>query len=115
MPSAESIPLGRESEGDAGHSEISLEDTESPECISTSTSGELKKRFLDRLAEVISYRKGGTHVSSTALDEKVDSISVYMARNDGFYDDDKEKLPVLLKLISDTRESMFATSSRVIY
>lgn len=107
VPNVESSLCKEEARGSEGNGEVTEEDTEHPEHISHATSRELRKRFLDRLAEVIAYRKGGAHVASTALIESVDSVSIYMAKNDGFDEVDKDKLPILLSTMSEIRRGVF--------
>ncbi|KAF8828508.1 hypothetical protein HHX47_DHR3000307 [Lentinula edodes] len=57
---------------------------------SSSTSNHLKERFLDRLAEVISNRKGVEYVTCTVMTEYEDCVVVYASRNDGF--DEKDRI-----------------------
>ncbi|KAF2806940.1 uncharacterized protein BDZ99DRAFT_573630 [Mytilinidion resinicola] len=45
---------------------------------------ELKKKFLDCLAEFAANRKGGRAVVATAMKESEDSVTLWIARNEGF-------------------------------
>ena len=58
--------------------------TSSPALISGVDPGDVKRRFLDRLAEVLSKDKGGTHVSCAVLKEESGSITVFASRNSAF-------------------------------
>ena len=87
---------------------ISEADTEHPACIARSNREELKKRFLDRLAEIVSYRKGGPHVASTALVENRHSVSVYIAKNDGFSEAEREELKGIFHAISNLKSGLLS-------
>ena len=60
---------------------ITDSDTETPCCLTASSKEGLKKRFLDRLAEVMSTKKGSAFVTSTAMKEDCQSATVYVAMN----------------------------------
>lgn len=45
---------------------------------------ELKTRFLDRLAEVVSCEKGPTHVACAVMKEENTHVTIWVARNEGF-------------------------------
>lgn len=57
--------------------------------ISSSGHERLKKRFLDSLAEFAANKKGGTAVACTAMKEAEDSVTIWIARNQGFSDADQ--------------------------
>lgn len=75
-------------------------DTEHPALLGKCVNNDLKRRFLDRLAEIISHRKGGGHVASTALVEDQDSATVYVAKNDGFSAAEMDGLQSLFQTLS---------------
>jgi hypothetical protein len=106
VPNVESSVYEEEAQDCNSNDEVIEKDTEQAEYLSYATLGELKKRFLDRFAEVIANRKGGPHVASTALIETADSASIYMAKNDGFDKIDQEILPTLLGTMSHVRQSV---------
>lgn len=54
----------------------------------TLSGQELKPRFLDRLAEVVSCKKGPTHVACTAMKEEINQVIIWVARNEGFVETD---------------------------
>ena len=47
----------------------------------------LRKRFLDRLSELLAYERGGDHVSCAVLreDEAEGRVDIWVARNTGFH------------------------------
>jgi hypothetical protein len=106
VPNAESSLCEEEAQDCNDNDGVTEKETEHPEYLSHATSRELKKRFLDRFAEVIAYRKGGSHVASTAFIETADSVSIYIAKNDGFDRRDQEILPTLLGTMSQIRRSV---------
>ncbi|KAF8543179.1 hypothetical protein BDD12DRAFT_874962 [Trichophaea hybrida] len=51
---------------------------------------QLKMQFLDRLAEVMSTKKGGTHVACATMTETDDTTTIFVARNGSFGVEDTE-------------------------
>lgn len=49
----------------------------------------LKRRFLDRFAEVLSTEKGAQHVACAIMQEETTSATFWVSRNEGFYQRDK--------------------------
>jgi len=54
----------------------------------TLAGSELKPRFLDRLAEVVSCKKAPTHVACAVMKEENNQVTIWVARNDGFVETD---------------------------
>ena len=50
----------------------------------------LKRRFLDRLAEIFAREKQASFVAATAMDEYEDKFVIYVVRNESFTDEDDE-------------------------
>ncbi|KAL4069066.1 hypothetical protein J3A83DRAFT_3472439 [Scleroderma citrinum] len=80
-----------------------------------SAGGDLKHRFLDRFAEVMSRDKGGKSVSCVALRESGDRhieedvrVSLLVARNETFSDHDQKFFSTVEKLLSVIGASMLA-------
>ncbi|KAF2263123.1 hypothetical protein CC78DRAFT_604897 [Lojkania enalia] len=59
-------------------------DTDRPDQISYSGHARLKRKFLDCLAEFAANKKGGRTVACTAMKEAEDSVTLWIARNEGF-------------------------------
>ncbi|KAI6000933.1 hypothetical protein EDC04DRAFT_1069347 [Pisolithus marmoratus] len=79
-----------------------------------SKEDELKKRFLDRFAEIMSRDKGGKHVCCVALRESGDrhldeeiKISVLVARNDTFNEQDTKFCSTLERLLTAIGASVY--------
>ncbi len=53
---------------------------------------DIRKKFLNAIAELLSHTKGGANVTATALRENEDSIEVDLARNGGFQQSDEQYL-----------------------
>ncbi len=53
---------------------------------------DIRKKFLNAIAELLSHTKGGANVTATAVREKEDSIEVDLARNGGFQQSDVQYL-----------------------
>lgn len=78
-------------------------DTRKADQISDSGHNRLKRKFLDCLAEFAANRKSGKTVACTAMKEAEDNVTVWIARNEGFPDEDKplfNKLSALLSRLS---------------
>jgi hypothetical protein len=66
----------------------------------TLSSPELKTRFLDRLAEVVSCKKGPTHVACAVMKEENTHVTIWVARNEGFVEADVTFLKTFQELMS---------------
>ncbi|KAK1749421.1 hypothetical protein QBC47DRAFT_355084 [Echria macrotheca] len=62
-------------------------------------AGRLRRRFLDRLAELIADQKGGRHVAATAMSVAPDRVKVTVAKNDKFRATDMEFLERVQSLL----------------
>ena len=72
---------------DRFHSDDASVVTTSTDLIAQAEPDGLKKRFLDRLAELLAKEKGGTHVASAVIrDESQEGrrVDIWVARNCGF-------------------------------
>lgn len=74
---------------DGSETSISEADTTHPVNLHSSGHMPLKKKFLDRLAEVISKQHKWRHVACTVLKESEDQVDVYVTKNDGLDKDDQ--------------------------
>src|SRR5436190_14275156 len=61
-------------------SNVSDSDTARPERLSYSGHERLKKKFLDRFAELVSCRKGRTHVCCAAMSEEQNVVRIWVSR-----------------------------------
>lgn len=71
--------------------------------LSDSGHNRLKRKFLDCLAEFAANMKSGKTVACTAMKEAEDNVMVWIARNEGFPDQEKplfSKLSALLSSLS---------------
>ena len=61
-------------------------DTMSTDLIAQAKPDCLRKKFLDRLAELLAKEKGGTHVSSAFMKDEIHGgrVDIWVARNCGF-------------------------------
>ncbi|EMD85772.1 hypothetical protein COCC4DRAFT_152236 [Bipolaris maydis ATCC 48331] len=59
----------------------------------------LKQKLLDCLAEFAANRKGGATVACSAMRESGDSVSIWIARNEGFSEANKPMFSVLERLL----------------
>lgn len=78
-------------------------DTGKAHQISDSGHNRLKRKFLDCLAEFAANMKSGKTVTCTAMKEAEDDVTVWIARNEGFPDQEKplfSKLSALLSSLS---------------
>ena len=71
--------------------DINNDDSESVKTTSTDLIVQpkldgLRKRFLDRLAELLANERGGTHVSSAIMSDQIhgERVDIWVARNCGF-------------------------------
>jgi hypothetical protein len=81
-------------------------DTSRPQRISKSRHGRVKRKFLDSLAELAANKKGGHSVACSAMREEEDSVTVWIARNEGFQKADElffQKLSDLLCVFSSSQ------------
>ncbi|KAL6307475.1 hypothetical protein BKA93DRAFT_893568 [Sparassis latifolia] len=75
-------------------------DTVHPHLMSGVDDDCLKRKVLDRMAEVASRDKGGRQVSCAILQEKDDAITIYLSRNEGFDKTDKDFFKKTEKLLA---------------
>lgn len=68
--------------------------------ISDSGHNRLKRKFLDCLAEFAANTKNGKTVACTAMKEAEDNVTVWIARNEGFPDQEKPLFSRLSALLS---------------
>ena len=59
-------------------------DTNRPQKISDSGYDELKRKFLDCLAEFAANQKGGKSVACSAMREAKESVTLWITRDEGF-------------------------------
>lgn len=76
-------------------------DTNKAYQISDSGHMRLKRKFLDCLAELAANKKDGKTVSCTAMKEAEDSVTIWIARNNGFPEKDKAVFDKLGSLLSE--------------
>ncbi|MCJ1381973.1 hypothetical protein MMC17_005085 [Xylographa soralifera] len=74
--------------------------TDCPTQLADSGQLALKKRFLDRLAELLSRRKGGYSVVSCIMQEREDLVQIKVTKNTSFTDTDKTFTKTLERLLS---------------
>ena len=78
-------------------------DTRKAHEISHSGHDRLKRKFLDCLAEFAANMKNGKTVACSAMKEAEDNVTVWIARNEGFPDQEKplfSKMSALLSSLS---------------
>jgi hypothetical protein len=95
--------LQDESDNDSDAESI---DTSRPQQISDSGHDNLKRKFLDCLAEFAANKKGGLSVACSAMKEAEEGVEIWIARNDGFSNKDQvlfDELGQLLSSISCSR------------
>jgi hypothetical protein len=80
-----------EEEEEDEDSETATQDTD----LLTPYDADIRSKFLNCVAELLSHSKGGAAVTATALREKEDSVEVDLARNSGFRAADKKYLASL--------------------
>ena len=96
-------------------------DTSKAHQISDSGHNRLKRKFLDCLAEFAANMNSGKAVTCTAMKESEDNVTVWIARNEGFPDQEKplfNKLSALLSRLScikGTCSSARLIESRLIF
>ena len=97
----EDIVDGNESETDSEASSIGSNRLGQ---ISNAGNCKMMRKFLDYLAEFAANKKGGKSVACTAMRETEESVTIWIARNEGFQSTDKqlfeENLAELLSNIS---------------
>lgn len=59
-------------------------DTTSPDILTSFDDNVLKDSLLDRIAEVASSEKAGSHVAASVLQERKGAVRLIIARNEGF-------------------------------
>ena len=75
--------------------ELSDNDSVCPGDFETFDDERLKRQFLDRLAEIIANVKGGPHVTATLLVDWPDYAKVFVAKNYGLTESDRDFLTEL--------------------
>lgn len=105
-------PTRFDDDDDEGDDDVQL--APEADCGSIKTSpptdlegGRLRRRFLDRLVELIANEKGGRHVTATAMSVGPDNVKVTVARNDKFRPTDREfleRVQSLLRRIAATTQ-----------
>ncbi|KAL3423505.1 hypothetical protein PVAG01_05252 [Phlyctema vagabunda] len=88
-------------------------DTLRPQRISKSGHGILKRKFLDALAELAANKKGGRFVACSAMREEEDSVTIWIARNEGFQQVDEvffQRLRELLQLVGSNQDQETETA-----
>ncbi|OCL03033.1 hypothetical protein AOQ84DRAFT_420660 [Glonium stellatum] len=75
-------------------------DTRNAHQISDSGHNRLKREFLDCLAEFAANKKSGKTVACTAMKEAEDNVKFWIARNEGFPDQEKLLFSQLSELLS---------------
>jgi hypothetical protein len=68
--------------------------------ISDSGHGRLKRTFLDCLAEFAANKQGGAAVACSAMKEAEDHVLIWIARNEGFSEEDEPAFDRLGKMLS---------------
>jgi hypothetical protein len=68
--------------------------TQDPDLL-TPYDTNVRKKFLNGVAELLSHSKGGATVTAAALRENEDSVEVDLSRNAGFQTQDEEYLSLL--------------------
>ena len=94
-----SLPTDVLADDDNDDWDVASVDTNKAYQISDSSHARLKRKFLDCLAELAANKKDSKTVSCTAMKEAEDSVTIWIARNEGFPDKDKavfDKISLLL-------------------
>ncbi|KAM3151938.1 hypothetical protein ABEW05_007674 [Botrytis cinerea] len=92
--------LSDENESTTDSDAISI-DTSYPNQISDSGYHQLKKKFLDCLAELAANRKGGKYVACSSMMEGEENVTLWITRNGGFQIVDNIFFANLSKHLSD--------------
>jgi hypothetical protein len=87
-------------EGDVSDGDIELEEATQSTNLLTPYDTNIREKFLNCVAELLSHSKGGATVTAAALREKEDSVEVDLARNDGFGPCDDRYLPLLVGFLA---------------
>jgi hypothetical protein len=82
----------------------------SVDTISSFDEAQLKNAFQDRIAELISHSKGGRYVTATLLEERLDSVTVVVAKNNGLNLAEKKFLRKLQELLRSVAKAPSKTS-----
>jgi len=77
------------------------DDTTRPQQLTVSSKYNLRKRFLDRFAEVLSKKKDARHVACAVMQEQEDRVRIWVARNEGFDQSDSEFLSKFASCLSN--------------
>jgi hypothetical protein len=94
--------------------DVASDDTRNAHQLSDSGHSRLKRKFLDCLAEFAANRKSGKTVACTAMKEAEDNVTIWIARNEGFPDQENllfNKLSELLSRLSCSK-GMCSLASR---
>jgi hypothetical protein len=75
-------------------------DTRLAHQISDSGHGRLKRKFLDCLAEFAANKQGGAAVACSAMKEAEGNVIIWIARNEGFSEEDEPAFNRLGKMLS---------------
>lgn len=87
-------------------------DTYRADRLSYSGHEDLKKCFLDGLAELVACKKAPTHVACAIMQEGEDRVRIWVARNEGFMERDDaffRKFESLLGRIASSQTGMLST------
>jgi hypothetical protein len=93
------LEQGGEIRDDGDEDALSV-DTAVVDQISDSGHSKLKRRFLDCLAGLAANERGGKAVACSAMKEAEDSVVIWLARNNGFLDEDKRVFDIFAELLS---------------
>lgn len=89
-------------------------DTSRPGQIAKLDQSHLKRKLLDGLAELFANEKGGKTVACTSMREGEEELTIWVTRNEGFYDSDRviwERLSLLLRSMASDSAGKFSYSS----
>jgi hypothetical protein len=88
-------------------------DTIRTDVLSLAQNESLRKRFLDRIAELFAKDAGGLHVSCTAIreNEKEERVDVWIARNSGIIKADGSIEKPVSDLIAKLKQVLPAASA----
>ncbi|KAI9651661.1 MAG: hypothetical protein M1829_002576 [Trizodia sp. TS-e1964] len=92
-------------------------DTSRAQRISKSRYSRVKRKFLDSLAELAANKKGGHSVACSAMREEENSVTIWIARNEGFQKADElffQKLSNLLCVFWSNQSTLLNRRGRCI-
>jgi hypothetical protein len=95
---------------------IACEDDDSvvAQNVSSFDGTRLRHSFQDRVAELISNKKGGYNVAATLLIDSVDGVTLVVAKNESFSTADKEFLSKFQDLLRDVSRTSGKTPQHLI-